>query len=346
MFQPNFKYTNKIVRLLARVQAAREVIINSPLIPAWEKQLQRDALIKQTHHTTSIEGNPLTLEEVGLIIEGKEVLAHEMDKKEVRNYVDVLKYIDSLPENGPITEEFLLEIHRLTAKNILPDDSAGNYRKVQVIVGNPKTGKVTYTPPGPAEVLSLTKALVEWLNSEDALDLMPAVQAGIAHHELARIHPFVDGNGRTARALATLVLTKRGFDTKRFFALEEHYNKERPSYYSALSSADAGDRDLTGWLEYFLFGIAVEISRVEKTVLKLSSDRSMKEKFGQIGLSSRQIKAIEYLKEKGQITNKEYQEICEVSASTAKRDLQDLVDKKVLKQIGEKGQSIHYVLNF
>ncbi len=346
MFQPNFNYTNKIVRLLARVQAAREVIINSPLIPAWEKQLQRDALIKQTHHTTSIEGNPLTLEEVSLIIEGKEVLAHEMDKKEVRNYVDVLKYIDSLPENGPITEEFLLEIHRLTAKNILPDDSAGNYREVQVIVGNPKTGKVTYTPPGPAEVPSLTKALVEWLNSEDALDLMPAVQAGIAHNELARIHPFVDGNGRTARALATLVLTKRGFDTKRFFALEEHYNKERPSYYSALSSADAGDRDLTGWLEYFLFGIAVEISRVENTVLKLSSDRSMKEKFGQIGLSSRQIKAIEYLKEKGQITNKKYQEICEVSASTAKRDLQDLVDKKVLKQIGEKGQSIHYVLNF
>ncbi|AKB24281.1 filamentation induced by cAMP protein Fic [Methanosarcina sp. MTP4] len=346
MFQPNFKYTNKIVRLLARVQAAREVIINSPLIPAWEKQLQRDALIKQTHHTTSIEGNPLTLEEVGLIIEGKEILAHEKDKKEVRNYVDVLNYIDSLPENGPITEEILLEIHRLTAKNILPDDSAGNYRKVQVIVGDPKTGKVTYTPPGPAKVPSLTKYLIEWLNTEDALDLMPAVQAGIAHHELARIHPFVDGNGRTARALATLVLTKRGFDTKRFFALEEHYNKERPSYYSALSSADVGDRDLTEWLEYFLFGIAVEISRVENTVLKLSSDRSMKEKFGQIGLSSRQIKAIEYLKEKGQITNKEYQEICEVSASTAKRDLQDLVDKKVLKQIGEKGQSIHYVLNF
>jgi len=145
---------------------------------------------------------------------------------------------------------------------------------VRVIVGNPKTGKVTYTPPGPGEVPALTKTFVEWLNSEDALDLIPAMQAGIAHHELARIHPFVDGNGRTARALATLILTKRGFDTKRFFALEEYYNKDRSSYYSALSSADAGDRDLAEWFEYFLFGIAVEISRVEKTVLKLSSDSS------------------------------------------------------------------------
>jgi predicted HTH transcriptional regulator len=72
----------------------------------------------------------------------------------------------------------------------------------------------------------------------------------------------------------------------------------------------------------------------------------MKEKYGQIGLSGRQIKAVEYVKEKGEITNKEYQELCEVSASTAKRDLQDMVDKKVLKQIGEKGQGIHYRLNF
>jgi Fic family protein len=346
MFQPNFRYTNKIVRLLARIQAARELIINSPLIPAWEKQLQREALIKQTHHTTSIEGNQLTLEEVSLLVEGKNILAGEKDKKEVQNYVDVLGYIDSLEESGEIVEEILLGIHRLTEKDILPDASAGNYRKAKVVVGNPKTGKITYVPPGSEEVPLLTRSLLEWLNSEEALDLMPALQAGIAHYELARIHPFLDGNGRTARALATLILTKRGFDTKKFFALEEYYNEDRPAYYSALANADVKGGDLTEWLEYFLFGIAVEISRVENTVLKLSNDRSMKEKYGQIGLSSRQIKAVGYLKEKGQITNKEYQELCDVSASTAKRDLQDMVDKKVLNQIGEKGQSIHYILNF
>jgi Fic family protein len=212
MFQPNFKYTNKIVRLLARIQAGRELIINSPLIPAWEKQLQREALIKQTHHTTGIEGNQLTLEEVGLLVDGKNVLAGEKDKKEVQNYIDVLKYIDSLDESNAIVEEVLLEIHRLTVKGILPDSSAGSYRKVQVVVGNPKTGKVAYTPPVPEEVPLLTKSLLEWLNSYEAFDLMPAMQAGIIHYELARIHPFVDGNGRTARALATYLLTKRGFD--------------------------------------------------------------------------------------------------------------------------------------
>lgn len=346
MFQPNFKYTNKIVRLLARIQAAREVIMNSPMIPTWERELQREALIKQTHHTTSIEGNQLTLEEVSLLIEGNDVLAGEKDKKEVQNYVDVLEYIDSLEENSTITEEILLEIHRLTVKDILPGISAGNYRNVRVVVGNPKTGKITYIPPVPEEIPLLTISFLEWLNSEEALDLMPAVQAGIAHYELARIHPFLDGNGRTARALATLILTKRGFDTKKFFALEEYYNEDRPAYYSALANADEKGGDLTEWLEYFLFGIAVEISRVEKTVIKLSSDRSMKEKFGQIGLSSRQIKAVEYIKEKGQITNKEYQRLCDVSQPTANRDIQEMVDKSVLKQKGKTGQQIIYVLNF
>jgi Fic family protein len=215
-----------------------------------------------------------------------------------------------------------------------------------VVVGNPKTGKVTYIPPVPEEVPLLTRSFLEWLNNEEALDLMPAVQAGIAHYGLARIHPFIDGNGRAARALATLILTKRGFDTKKFFSLEEYYNEDRPAYYSTLANADAKGGDLTEWLEYFLFGIAVEISRVEKTVIKLSSDRATKKKYGQIGLSSRQIKAVGYLKEKGKITNKEYQELCDVSSSTAKRDLQEMVDKKVLNQVGERGQSIHYVLNF
>ncbi|MDY9926738.1 Fic family protein [Methanosarcina sp.] len=141
-----------------------------------------------------------------------------------------------------------------------------------------------------------------------------------------------------------LILTKMGFDTKKFFALKE-YCKDRQAYYSALADADE-KRELTGWLEYFLFGIAVEISRVENIVKKLSSDSSMKEKFGQIGLSRRQIKAVGYLKEKGKITNKEYQELCDVSQPTANRDLKDMVDKNVLKQKGKKGQQIIYVLNF
>jgi Fic family protein len=82
------------------------------------------------------------------------------------------------------------------------------------------------------------------MNSEEAFDLLPAVQAGIAHYELARIHPFIEGNGRAARTLATLILTKRGFDTKKFFALEKYYNEDRPAYYTALQMLTQKEKTL------------------------------------------------------------------------------------------------------
>lgn len=143
-------------------------------------------------------------------------------------------------------------------------------RRVPVVVGVPATGEVLYRPPDWGEVPELMADLVAWLNNPEAVALMPVLEAGIAHYELVRIHPFTDGNGRTARALATLILAIRGFDTKRFFALDEYYNQDRASYYEALRSVDPQTHDLTEWLEYFVQGIAVEMVRVERRVEELS----------------------------------------------------------------------------
>ena len=83
------------------------------------------------------------------------------------------------------------------------------------------------------------KKFVKWLNSKDASKLNPVLAAGISHYEFVRIHPFIDGNGRSARALASLILYLRGFDTKRFFALDDYYDSDRQSYYKALQSVDS-----------------------------------------------------------------------------------------------------------
>ena len=92
------------------------------------------------------------------------------------------------------------------------------------------------------------KEFVSWLNAKQADLLDPVLVAGIAHYEFVRIHPFVDGNGRTARTLATLILYKRGFDSKRFFALDDYYDSDRPTYYAALGSVDPRKRDVTAGL--------------------------------------------------------------------------------------------------
>lgn len=117
------------------------------------------------------------------------------------------------------------------------------------------------------------KALVEWLNSDTAKELDSVIEAGIAHYEFVRIHPFVDGNERTARVLATLILYLRGFDAKQFFCLDDYYDSNRQAYYRALQSVNQETLDLTIWLEYFVEGVNISIETVKYRVIRLSSER-------------------------------------------------------------------------
>jgi len=213
-----------------------------------------------------------------------------------------------------------------------------------VIVGIPATGEVRFRPPDWEDVPDLVAELVAWLNSPQAEDLMPILHAGVAHYECVRIHPFVDGNGRTARALATLILYRRGFDTRRFFALEEYYNVDRASYYDALATADQSG-DLTEWLEYFVQGIAVEMVRLERRITALQEivRAAPGEEASALGLNPRQIRALELLLGEPRLTTALYTEWNRVSRATAQRDLADLVARGLLEQRGI-GRGTHYVL--
>lgn len=333
MFEPNFQRTDLLVELIARIEVARDRILRAPIVPRWEADLRREALVLSVHHSTSIEGNPLSLAEVTDLLNGRNVLAHPRHRQEVLNYAHVLRYIDrySPATQRLISEETILHLHSLIAKDILQPSEAGQYRRVPVVVAVAATGEVVFRPPHWQEVPDLTAGLVAWLASAQAAALMPVLEAGVAHYEVARIHPFVDGNGRTARALATLILYRRGFDTKRFFALDEYYNQDRTSYYEALRSVDPQTRDLTEWLEYFAQGIAVEMTRVERRVQELASVHPSEAKMDQIALSARQMRLFDHLRRTGgNISNREYQELFSVSKRTASNDLAGMLSRGLL----------------
>ncbi len=156
MYRPNFTITKEILNHIADISASREVILNAPLLPKWEVKLRKEAILKMAHHSTSIEGNRLTMEEVNRLLLGEDIAAWEKDKKEVLGYVKVLEYIDNLGEKGvdKITEDIILEIHRLNTQGILKDSEARHYRKVQVVVVN-GLGSVTFQPPEASQVSSL-----------------------------------------------------------------------------------------------------------------------------------------------------------------------------------------------
>ena len=344
MFKPNFKYTNKIVKNLVDIASAREVVLNSYLVPKWEVSLRKDALIRATHASTAIEGNPLTIEEVSQLAGGRKVMAKRKAEVEVLNYLRVLEKIEKYREKGKITERSVLKLHKGISKDILEKpEYEGRYRELQVYVGNGKTGKVVFMPPQPEEVPELMGKFVQWINSKESFQIDPVIVAGVSHYEFVRIHPFVDGNGRTARALATLILYLREFDIKRFFALDDYYDSDRKSYYRALDSVDPETIDITHWLEYFTDGVLISITKVKEKVLRLSLEKHRNEEKGQIPLSERQMKIVEHIISKGRITSGEIQKMFSISRQAAHKELLKMIELSLIEQKGA-GKAVYYVI--
>ena len=344
MFKPNFRYTHKIVNLLTKISAAREVVLNSPLIPRWEVALRREAIIRSAHSSTHIEGNRLNLEQVSKLARGRKITATRKDKQEVLNYLAVLKNLGRLISGDNLAVKDILRIHRLVTKGTLEHkEDCGAFRTRYVVVGNPVTGEVYFRPPPNKDVPGLIKELVDWMNSKEVDEIEPVIEAGIVHYEFVRIHPFVDGNGRTARVLATWILYKRGFDTKQFFALDDYYDSDRPTYYAALQSVNQSTLDLTKWLEYFTEGVYISVQAVKERVIRLSSERLRKAKRGQIALTERQMRIVEFINIHGKITNRDMRRMFKISDRAVLKEINKLVDLKVVKRLG-KGRSLHYVL--
>ncbi len=186
--------------------------------------------------------------------------------------------------------------------------------------------------------------MIEWLDSPNAKEIDPVIGAGIAHYEFVRIHPFVDGNGRTARVLSTLILYLRGFDTKQFFCLDDYYDSDRQAYYEALRSVDQKTLDLTNWLEYFIEGVNVSVAAVKERVIRLSSERLRRTKKGQIALTERQMRIVEFINQNEKMTIGDISKMFKITRQAALKEISKLVDMDVVKLSG-KGRGAHYVLS-
>jgi Fic family protein len=353
-YTPNYSITNNVLKNVGAIDSAREVITHAPLVPAWERRFREEARAKIIHHGTHLEGNDLNLNEVEEILSpditspNTAPVGRDRDIQEVINYRAVMEYLDSLvTKEGYVTlnRHILEEIHRLTVKGLLPDGESGHYRSVKVVIRNTSTKEITFRPPAPTEVPFFIEELFTWLSSEDGKSVHPLLRAGILHYELVRIHPFTDGNGRTARAMALLLLFLEGYEVKKFFALEEYYDLHPEEYYAALQSV-SNSGELTSWLEYFTLGISIEFNRVKTLVQKLSLDLHLKSTIGgrQITLSERQIKLVEHIERYGEISMGSVRELLpDVSEDTILRDLRDLVTKNLLVKKGSTKGTRYYL---
>ena len=357
MYQPHFQISNNLLTYISAIESAKAIIDNSPLVPAWEAKFRDEALVRSVHYGTKIEGNDLSAEQAGqvlslektndaqAVLEQTGLIARERDIQEVINYRNVLAWIDQQPllkteqmaESSLINLETLNLLHRLTMNSLLEDEQVATLRTKQVIVRGARDGQVVFRPPVAAEIPFLLDDLFSWVKSEESQNLHPILRAAILHYQLVYSHPYVEGNGRTARAFATLALYEAGYDFKRFFSLEEYFDNDVDAYYQALLSVQQNPKqDLTYWLEYFTYGLALEIDKVKAKVAKLSQDLKLKRELGQqVALSERQIILLELLQNQGSMTSDDAQKMLpNVSVDTILRDLKDLILKGVVKKHG------------
>ncbi|KAI8504949.1 hypothetical protein Bbelb_170580 [Branchiostoma belcheri] len=218
-------------RYFTAIDKKRDLLIQVPLNNAALRRIKQESYYFYIYHTNAIEGNTLSLGQTRAILEtrmavgGKSIVEHN----EVIGMDEAMKYLNNtlMDRIGAIRIEDIMEIHRRVLGHCDPLD-AGHYRRTQVYVGR-------HIPPHPIEVENKMLEFNEWLNSDEALSLHPIQFAAIAHYKLVFIHPFVDGNGRTARLLMNLILMQAGFPPVTIKLEERH------EYYEALVKANEGD---------------------------------------------------------------------------------------------------------
>jgi Fic family protein len=297
--------------------------------------MQARALVLEAHHTTHIEGTRLTLEQSERLLAGQPVPeADPEDARELLNYRDAFDLVAGYLGSGePITEGLIREIHKRLVRGVRGDAAApGEYRKIQNYVVNSQTGETVYTPPPAHDVPPMMADLVAWLGAER--EASAVLVAGLAQFQLVHIHPFLDGNGRTARLLSTLCLYRTGYDFKRLFTISEHYDRDRVAYYQAIQSVRKCGMDLTGWLEYFAEGLATQMQEVQERGEQVIRRDVVLSKARRAGLKARPVAVLAFLIDQGKGTVAECEAALKENRRTLQRDLKLLVDKGFAREVG------------
>lgn len=335
-FSPKYTITPKINKALVEIERVRGFLDAVKLKDDWIFDMQKKALILESHHSTHIEGTSLSFEQARSILEGKKVKGvNRDDEKELLNYKKAMGFISKyLGKDDPVNEGIVRELHKILVKGVRGENAdPGNYRKIQNYVVNSRTHEVVYTPPAPMDVPYLMREFTMWINNAE--DVSPVLVAGISQFQFVHIHPFIDGNGRTARLLSTLIFYKTGYDFKRLFTISEYYDKDRLSYYKAIQAVRKNNMDMTTWLEYFVDGLRSQMAEIQAKGEQLIKQDNQLQNIKNIGLNIRQEKAVRRLIIKGAISVNEYQSVASCVRRTAQRDLEELAEKKIVKIVAK-----------
>ncbi len=341
IFAPHYTITPAIDSAIEDIERQLWLVNNMLLMPKHEAWLRREIKVKRAAGTTRIEG--ATLDETGVrnLLGDGGVRNPTPDEQANINALQAYDFIDFLSDQAdiPIDELVMRQLNRFFMTGAPDTVTPGVYRKGQNTVGN-------YTPPDQGGVPGLMRSFALWLR-QDTDDVHPVARAGIAHIHSVAIHPFWDGNGRTARGLTTLILQRSPFSFRKLLALENYLFQDRDSYFTAiertLGTSFSRGYDATPWLEFFALALDRHVS--EFVAYLTDWHRRMQEvyKVGtEKGWVPRQVDGLWFALQTGKITRPEYIEITGVSPVTASRDLAEMVEAGALVPVGKTRARVYY----
>lgn len=339
MFKPKYTITSRLLVNIKRITEIITVLNNQRFSGVILAELEKRAREISAFSSTSIEGNPLPLTDVKRILKNKPEHIRDSEK-EVLNYNKALIELNDLIKKTNLSFDLslILKIQKTVTQDLIEEYRCGKLRQEPVFVNNPKTRQTVYLPPEHVDVPMLMNDLIDWsTKNENEIDAL--ILAGIFHKQFVVVHPFIDGNGRTARLAMKMLLAKMGLNTFNLFSFENYYNQNVSKYFQEVGMLgnyyDIRDGlDFTSWLEYFTDGIIDELLRVEK-VLKLESISPENE------LKPYHQKIINQIEKHGYITDREYAKLTDRAKPTRNLDFRKLISLDIIEKSG-KGKATCY----
>lgn len=334
MFKPQYRISNHFLTLAEKIAVISAKIDSVKVKLPQIAKLQIEAQERNTHSSTAIEGNTLTLAQVTALNQKADINADAKEKQEVLNYLNALRWIEKKGQLS-LSKPNLLKLHAIITEKILGKQARGHFKTKQNYVINEK-GIVVYTPPPPRQTPRLVDELIAWVNSNN--NLHPIIVNAIFHHQLLNIHPFVDGNGRLARAAARWVLFKRGFDPYHIFALDDYFAKERKRYYEKIQQARDLDYDFTYWIDYVAEAVLDATSRVWQRLSRFSLSSKH-----EVVLTPKQDELIQALASEGILGSSALCKILKINRARVNQLIMPLVEAGIVERQG-KARAVRYFI--
>lgn len=348
---------HRLLPILIENEVLIQTVKDLPILPNLASTLQEELIKRSIFGTAAIEGNPLTEERVAEILSNpKSSKTTEDAEKEINN---LKKTYDFLRKSKTISkiklgEDTIRKLHQFITKDVKYESNIpGQYRNHVVKVGDSKHGGI-YTPPKIIDdIKKLMSEYVEWINSESVLKLYPEIRAALAHLHFSLIHPFGDGNGRTARIIEAFILIQSGIKYVPTM-LSNYYYRFIDDYYWAFSkSIKNKENDVTDFLEFVLKGVKDSLYIIKERITYFIRKFTLRDYYSflkqQKIITSRQYDLLIILLDHQQFFTlqdlkiKPYLQILyrHVSERTARRDLKRLKDGNFLNS-----DNRGYKLNF